>query len=545
MSLLHFSYCLISNCPQIHYAFVLYFYSQVPNGLSDTQFLSQLLIHKTQNEILKIFSKIKGPWSIIYYQKQRNQLYFGRDVIGRHSLLWSKHKTLQGQRTIKDVDNETMSGKCPLQVKDQVKCQSDGNIPMSNRFVITSVGNGCNDLDEIPAYGIYLLDYNLMTKTDDKLPIELFAWNSISKHQLDTIDVVVNDVKLPSPIEIPLNMSLPDQITEENIKSQADEYHDFTTLSSSATFDVHCEQLTTLLTQAIVRRTRACPSHCLNCSNNWHVPRHGSSSPATLVSNCEETIETRTSDCPAPVSSCSGSRNCTHSRIAVLFSGGLDSSVLALLLDRCLPKDESIDLINVAFPQRVVPQPQKRKVKNKSNMGNSNVHNHIIKKNNGINIVDSKLLNPCHESREDLSKINVQCTIPLTPAQCVSNPPTTLVDNYASALNDVRINSTGDANGHIEIADSNLSSILVETNAKNKAVMTSSEPAASIPDVAVHYNAPDRETGISTHARLILLCPHRTFNFVKVTALSKNNMVCPLSINTLYLSKILFRNISG
>lgn len=36
-------------------------------------------------------------------------------------------------------------------------------------------------------------------------------------------------------------------------------------------------------------------------------------------------------------------------KIAVLFSGGLDSTVLAAIVDRCLPPDYTIELINVAF----------------------------------------------------------------------------------------------------------------------------------------------------------------------------------------------------
>ncbi|XP_033646951.1 asparagine synthetase domain-containing protein 1-like [Asterias rubens] len=37
------------------------------------------------------------------------------------------------------------------------------------------------------------------------------------------------------------------------------------------------------------------------------------------------------------------------SRVAILFSGGLDSMVIAALADRCVPPDEPIDLMNVAF----------------------------------------------------------------------------------------------------------------------------------------------------------------------------------------------------
>ncbi|KAL1117223.1 hypothetical protein AAG570_004550, partial [Ranatra chinensis] len=40
---------------------------------------------------------------------------------------------------------------------------------------------------------------------------------------------------------------------------------------------------------------------------------------------------------------------CQHVRLAVLFSGGLDSTILALLAHRSLPHNEPIDLYNVAF----------------------------------------------------------------------------------------------------------------------------------------------------------------------------------------------------
>ncbi|KAK4684640.1 hypothetical protein P7C73_g5531, partial [Tremellales sp. Uapishka_1] len=43
-----------------------------------------------------------------------------------------------------------------------------------------------------------------------------------------------------------------------------------------------------------------------------------------------------------------------EARVAVLFSGGIDCTFLAYLLDQCLPKNEPIDLINVAF----APPPQ-------------------------------------------------------------------------------------------------------------------------------------------------------------------------------------------
>jgi asparagine synthetase B (glutamine-hydrolysing) len=47
--------------------------------------------------------------------------------------------------------------------------------------------------------------------------------------------------------------------------------------------------------------------------------------------------------------------------VAILFSGGLDSSVLAALTDRVWPENESIDLLNVAFPLRTKNNPTANK----------------------------------------------------------------------------------------------------------------------------------------------------------------------------------------
>lgn len=53
--------------------------------------------------------------------------------------------------------------------------------------------------------------------------------------------------------------------------------------------------------------------------------------------------------CTAPICrKCEGIK-CAHAKVSLLFSGGIDCSILALLADRYVPRDEPIELINVAF----------------------------------------------------------------------------------------------------------------------------------------------------------------------------------------------------
>nr|CDS27106.1 integrator complex subunit 8 [Hymenolepis microstoma] len=60
--------------------------------------------------------------------------------------------------------------------------------------------------------------------------------------------------------------------------------------------------------------------------------------------------------------------SCLHAQIGILFSGGLDSTVIAALTDSVIPTDHSIDLINVAFQhlRRNVPSNKKLSKNNDS-----------------------------------------------------------------------------------------------------------------------------------------------------------------------------------
>lgn len=65
----------------------------------------------------------------------------------------------------------------------------------------------------------------------------------------------------------------------------------------------------------------------------------------------EVSIKLRLNRQPNKCKTClnNGADACNHCTVGVLFSGGLDCTILALLADKYLPTKQSIDLINVAF----------------------------------------------------------------------------------------------------------------------------------------------------------------------------------------------------
>ncbi|CAL4097567.1 unnamed protein product [Meganyctiphanes norvegica] len=285
---------------------------QIPVGQSDTSFISDQLINKDKSEICKFLGEIYGPWSIIYYQKHTNRLYFGRDVLGRHSLVW----------------------KLPVSIKEK---ESDvlSSEKTSDIFMVSSLCERNRDVEEVPALGLFYIDFTSITI--DEFEIHLIPWSHLEEETFKELSYVsVNkDEKLTSRITRSLNMKLPEEDTLEFLKQLPNSLDGS---NCNVFYEILRDDIDIVLktlTNAVKRRVAACPPRCRQCTSS--------------------------------ISSCN------HSRIAVLFSGGLDSGMIALLLDQCLPPGEPVDLLNVAFPQKIQTLTQKKqkgrkKPENKDNL---------------------------------------------------------------------------------------------------------------------------------------------------------------------------------
>lgn len=275
----------------------------VGDSENDTEVMFRhLALCSSEADILSLFSSLRGPWSFIYYQASGHSLWFGRDYFGRRSLLW------------------------------QLSNVSDG------AFCLTSVSvnsESCNQCQEVPASGIFKMDLRDCATTKS-LSLTLFPWkykctekneeeifidvlDQVSKDLPNHITVVMNESKLclSAPV-IPLNRTI-SEASVEHVSSDSSKTSSVVSLETLQGYlavehkrkVVH--QFIDVLDEAVKRRVL--------------LLRRGEDEGTGQVQGVSP----------------------RKAHVAVLFSGGVDSMVIAALADRHVPLEEPIDLLNVAF----------------------------------------------------------------------------------------------------------------------------------------------------------------------------------------------------
>ncbi|KAI1315381.1 hypothetical protein EDD11_000885 [Mortierella claussenii] len=114
-------------------------------------------IKEHTRHFLKIMAKIEGPYAFVYFHAATSTIYFGRDCLGRRSLLW--HKKSSEKNSV--------------------------DLP----FILTSVGysgfrRDLLALEEIPADGIY----SLSTTSGGVRSLSRYPWVPSSLHQSSAVE---------------------------------------------------------------------------------------------------------------------------------------------------------------------------------------------------------------------------------------------------------------------------------------------------------------------------------------------------------------------
>ncbi|KAL7276321.1 hypothetical protein RUND412_000692 [Rhizina undulata] len=233
-------------------------------GVNDGEAIFRLLLLSTsspsEDEVAKVFENVSGPFAFVFWDARRGRLWWGRDCLGRRSLVyrWDEFGAL----------------------------------------VVASVGDGREGWREVEADGVYYLD--LGTAAVGEGHVWRVGW------------VFEDEVQEGLSMTFPfpkLNMAVPDE-------------------SLSLTTDsTEVQQLRNLLL---------------------------------------ESVKLRVQDIPEPPYSSDGNSGVRKSRLAILFSGGLDCTVLARCVHEVLPLDKPVDLINVGFENRRILEGLEREAKLKA-----------------------------------------------------------------------------------------------------------------------------------------------------------------------------------
>ncbi|XP_056145488.1 asparagine synthetase domain-containing protein 1 [Lampris incognitus] len=258
---------------------------------NDTDILSQKLFAcNSPSEILSILSYVRGPWAFVYYQQVGNYLWFGRDFFGRRSLLW-QFDADEGALTLTSV-------------------------------AVQAFGSERSLWQEVPAVGVYRIDLKAAAQTG-LLTFEVYPWTHVGGN----LSPVFSEIKweglpnncvammnqsgivLTSPVS-PLNMMLPKSLNERtfcaSLHPSVEDLEQFLVYTGRAN---EVDGLIDVLSEAVRQRVQ-----CLPSGGQENLPS-----------------------------------NEYQATVAILFSGGIDSMVLAALADRHIPTHQPIDLLNVAF----------------------------------------------------------------------------------------------------------------------------------------------------------------------------------------------------
>lgn len=314
----------------------------------------------------QLLSKIKGPWALIYWQAKSKILWFGRDAFGRRSLLvhWP---SLSDPRLL-------LSSVAPFESNKKGGCGRNEDVGVqyqSYNYMLLNGTEGSDDLeywDEL-ACGIYSISLETTKGSgcngrDSSLMlvgrVKKHSWSNpqlkkLLEWQRDLVEPGSND-SIISKSDC-CNLDVDNIFSKDNFwKSSVTErksaklgYQEFCNadqtkdsqipcdLSNFATIsgDIHIDSSSTQATgfqqmAEILKDSSICSVQRVVFALKQAVMRRACQSQSNKIIEKEERIE-----------------KCAP--IAVLFSGGLDSMILAALLDQCLAPNCEIDLLNVSF----------------------------------------------------------------------------------------------------------------------------------------------------------------------------------------------------
>lgn len=340
---------------------------QISTSSSDTGLVLDLLLAATRTGddvgigLAAALSTILGPYAFLFWHSESECLYFGRDPMGRRSLLFrlpaSSATPLDGSGSGESPVGQRESGPIVL-TSVAARLPLDG--PNANLHEL---------YNEIEPAGVYCLSFassSAATRAGHGLELK-HAGTGWSIHLSRwPADLPHNAGKMIRPLSAPKGFSIPVYNDEQ--------------------LAVGCLELLRRLSAAVKVRVTEVAKPQAGAGDRAPAPGSGHERSSAPVAGLTAWLDAQTSppvtdaidslernglrvlDLPAVVphgSATSGAplqslATAPGASVAVLFSGGLDSMVLAALAHAHVPADQPIDLINVCFSSdREKPSPDR------------------------------------------------------------------------------------------------------------------------------------------------------------------------------------------
>jgi asparagine synthetase B (glutamine-hydrolysing) len=187
------------------------------------------------SDLLSVFESIKGPYAFVFYEKKTNFVYFGRDRLGRRSLLISlnKEKSSLSLTSVKIKLNKSSSPVAEL-----------------------------NSFEELKANGIYRFSLEKIKShfLDD---LTLFEWRK--KHETNDPSFRVEEqLNYLSHVKLSDEKRLNDSIEPFNEVISIEEE----SANREQDFEKTVDEFYSRLKESVSRRVKNIPDYCKQCANN-------------------------------------------------------------------------------------------------------------------------------------------------------------------------------------------------------------------------------------------------------------------------------------
>ncbi|KAI9343857.1 asparagine synthase-domain-containing protein [Zopfochytrium polystomum] len=274
----------------------------------------EVVVDPVVRRLLGTLSAVRGEWAFLFHHAPSRRVFFGRDRLGRRSLLWHWPAPVAAAEANGGGDGAVAPEDAGSFWVSSVACAVDlpalSPPPPSDEggeedaMAEGGGGGGRPFWSEVPTDGVYALDLAAWSRSAVFSPefITMYPWESSATPRAGAAQLI-------SPLVTTLVRTLPGPT--DLLPAPAN--------PSTATLTLP--------------PLPADPTHALHAAL------------ASFESLLAEAVRLRVETTPTPPISTAS----TPPTVAILFSGGLDCTVLAALADRALPPDTAIDLLNVAF----------------------------------------------------------------------------------------------------------------------------------------------------------------------------------------------------